>query len=90
MPGLAHGDLVSLSLTLNGLDSVPVSNIEGVDFSTSVRVVSVPKPTALEPSTIFIGEREIELDVTATVLWDSEWLSCKVAGLRIPGTVHTN
>ena len=49
LPGLAHGDLVSLSLTLNGLNAVDVNTSTGIEFTTSVRVVGVPLPTSLAP-----------------------------------------
>jgi len=50
-------------------------------------IVGPPVATALRPTTVFLGEENIVLDIVATGLYNSKWLSCSVAGVLLPGTL---
>ena len=83
---VAPGDVLAVTVTLNGLDVVPAA--DSGDPPVELVVVGIPEPTAVEPTVVFVGEEGIVVDVFAVGLWDSEWLSCGVAGLRLSGAFH--
>jgi hypothetical protein len=77
----APGDPVPLAVTLNGLDII--ATIEGGARPLQVVAVGIPAPTALTPATVFVGEVDVQLDVWAAGLWQSEWLSCRLDGVLV-------
>lgn len=79
---LAAGSTLLLTVTLNGLDAVETASRAPLQLS----VAGLPLPVAVYPSAVFIGEVDVTIQVKATGVWNTKWLSCSTNGLSLAGT----
>ena len=85
---IAFGSAVELTVTLNGLQLVPASSAGALLLT--VKAARVPSPTAVDPATIKVGDEDFVVDVYATGLLDTPWIRCRLDGLILNGTFHSD
>jgi len=83
---LEPGQTVPLAVTFNGYDLS--ATVDSGDAPLELYVVGLPVPSAVLPTTVFVGEQDFVVDIVAEGLYDSEWISCRVAGIVLKGTFH--
>ena len=78
----SDGDVVQVSVTLNGIE------IASIDFEEDVKeitLVDIPIAVDINPLIVFFGEKDIEVTITAIGIFNSRFLSCKAGNLLING-----